>query len=125
MRISSRDALDTAVAQAREKKIDLTKQGELEKAVAQAAPTLREMAETLIKENFTKYSAGTEGVAAYLDRIATSNDLSDHEQSQKEVLITGLALLQKMEDDRTRAPLQSILDGQIPTDSPIVPSGPQ
>ena len=105
--------------------LNIYKEGELEKAVAQAAPTLREMAETLIKENFAKYSAGTEGVAAYLDRIATSNDLSDHEQSQKEVLITGLALLRKMEDDRTRAPLQSLLDGQFPSDSPIVPSGPQ
>ena len=117
-----RDALDTAVAQAREKNIDLTNEGELEKAVAQAAPTLREMAETLIKENFAKYSAGTEGVAAYIDRIATSDDLSDHEQSQKEVLITGLALLRKMEDDKSRAPLQSILEGQVPTDSPLLPS---
>ena len=117
-----RDALDSAVAQAREKNIDLTKEGELEKAVAQAAPTLREMAETLIQENFAKFSAGTEGVAAYIDRIATSDDLSDHEQSQKEVLITGLALLRKMEDDSSRAPLQSIFEGQIPIDSPLLPS---
>jgi hypothetical protein len=120
-----REAFDTVVAKAREKNIDLAKEGELEKAVAQSAPTLREMAETLIQANFEKYSDGADGVAAYIDRIATSSDLTDHEQSQKQVLITGLALLQKMEKDKNRAPIQSILEGRIPADSPVPVAAPR
>ena len=119
------DAFNTAMAKAREKNIDLTKEGELEKAVAQAAPNLREMAEVLINDNFEKYSAGTDGVAAYIDRISTSEGLSDHERSQREVLITGLALLRKMEEDRSRAPIQSLLDGRIPADSPVPANAPK
>ena len=115
------DALDDTIAQAKEKNIDLAKEGELEKAVAGAAPALREMVQTLIEANFDKFSEGTTEVSAYIDNLVSSDNLTDHEQAQKEVLISGLALLRKMEEDRSRAPIQGVLNGTIPADSPLPP----
>jgi hypothetical protein len=113
------DAFEDVIAEAKKKNIDLAKEGELEKAVAQAAPALREMVQVVIEQNFEKFSEGTTGVGVYIDHIASDENLTDHEQAQKEVLISGLALLKKMELDRSRAPIQGVLDGTIPADSPL------
>jgi len=113
------DAFEDIIAEAKKKNIDLAKEGELEKAVAQAAPALREMVQVVIEQNFEKFSEGTTGVGVYIDHIASDENLTDHEQAQKEVLISGLALLKKMELDRSRAPIQGVLDGTIPADSPL------
>jgi hypothetical protein len=114
-----RNAFEDVIAEAKKKNIDLAKDGELEKAVAQAAPALREMVQVVIEQNFEKFSEGTTGVGVYIDHIASDENLTDHEQSQKEVLISGLALLKKMEQDRSRAPIQGVLNGTIPEDSPL------
>ncbi|NBP89069.1 MAG: hypothetical protein EBU59_11340 [Planctomycetia bacterium] len=77
------------------------------------------MVQVVIEQNFEKFSEGTTGVGVYIDHIASDENLTDHEQAQKEVLISGLALLKKMELDRSRAPIQGVLDGTIPADSPL------
>lgn len=115
------DAFEDVIAEAKKKNIDLAKEGELEKAVAQAAPALSEMIQVVIEQNFDKFSEGTTEVGVYIDHIATDENLTDHEQAQKQVLISGLALLKKMESDRSRAPIQSVLNGTIPEDSPLPP----
>jgi hypothetical protein len=54
-------------------------------------------------------------VGSYIEELVSAGDaatLSPLQQSQRELLLTGLALIKKIESDPQRAPLQKILDGR-------------
>ncbi len=104
------------IAQAKEKKLDLTKEGELEAAVGKIAPNLRKMIETIIEENIKEFESGTNEISAYVSRLATNEGLTDHEIAHREIIISGLALIKKMEQDPSRAPIKGVLRGDVPVE---------
>ena len=71
------------VAQAKEKKIDLAKEGELEAAVGKIAPNLRKMIENIIEENIKEFESGTNEISAYVSRLSTNEGLTDHEKAHR------------------------------------------
>jgi len=101
------------VAQAKEKKIDLAKEGELEAAVGKIAPNLRKMIETIIEENIKEFESGTNEISAYVSRLSTNEGLTDHEKAHREIMISGLALIKKMEQDPSRSPIKGVLRGDL------------
>lgn len=108
------EGFNDVIAQAKEKKIDLAKEGELESAVSEIAPNLRKMIETIIEENMKRFESGTNEISAYVSRLSQGEGLTDHEQAHLEIMITGLALIKKMEADSSRAPITRVLRGEIP-----------
>ncbi len=104
------------IAQAKEKKLDLTKEGELEAAAGKIAPNLRKMIETIIEENMKEFESGTNEISAYVSRLSTNEGLTDHEIAHREIMISGLALIKKMEQDPSRAPIKGVLRGDVPVE---------
>ena len=102
------------VAQAKDKKIDLAKEGELEAAVSKIAPNLRKMIEIIIEENVKQFESGTNEISAYVSRLSTNEGLTDHEKAHREIMISGLALIKKMEQDPSRSPIKGVLRGDLP-----------
>ncbi len=102
------------VTQAKEKKIDLAKEGELEAAVGKIAPNLRKMIETIIEENMEEFKSGTNEISAYVSRLSANQGLTDHEEAHREIMISGLALIKKMEQDPSRSPIKGVLRGDFP-----------
>ena len=102
------------VTQAKEKKIDLAKEGELEAAVSKIAPNLRKMIEIIIEENVKQFESGTNEISAYVSRLSTNEGLTDHEKAHREIMISGLALIKKMEQDPSRSPIKGVLRGDLP-----------
>ena len=102
------------VTQAKEKKIDLAKEGELEAAVGKIAPNLRKMIETIIEENMKAIESGSNEISAYVSRLSANKGLTDHEKAHREIIISGLALIKKMEQDPSRSPIKGVLRGDLP-----------
>ncbi len=108
------DGFNDVIAQAKEKNIDFAKDGELEEAVGKIAPNLRQMIESIIEENIDEFKSGTNEISAYISRLSADEDLTDHEKSHREILISGIALIRKMENDPSRSPIGGILRGDLP-----------
>tara|TARA_Y100000385_G_scaffold286872_1_gene349799 strand:+ start:449 stop:1222 length:774 start_codon:yes stop_codon:yes gene_type:complete len=108
------DGFNDVIAQAKEKKIDLEKDGELEEAVGKIAPNLRQMIESIIEENMDEFKSGTNEISAYISRLSTDKDLTDHEKAHREIMISGIALIRKMENDPSRSPISGIMRGDLP-----------
>ena len=104
------------IAQAKEKRLDLSKEGELEAAVGKIAPNLRKMIETIIAENMKEFESGTNEISAYVGRLSANENLTDHEKAHREIMISGLALIKKMEQDPSRAPIKGVLRGDVPAE---------
>jgi hypothetical protein len=76
---------------------------------------MRDALKKAIDELYREYTAGADNVGSYVEQLVASGadaSLSPLQQSQREILLTGLALIKKIESDPTRAPLQKILDGR-------------
>ena len=108
------EGFEDVVAQAKEKKIDLAKEGELEAAVGKIAPNLRKMIEKIIEENIKEFESGTNEISAYVSRLSANQGLTDHEKAHRKILVSGLALIKKMEQDPTRSPIKGVLRGDLP-----------
>ena len=108
------EGFNDVIAQAKEKKLDLSKEGELEAAVGKIAPNLRKMIETIIEENMKEFESGTNEISAYVGRLSANENLTDHEKAHREIMISGLALIKKMEQDPSRAPIKGVLRGDVP-----------
>ncbi len=106
--------LATAFQQAAEQGIDLNDPAQVDKLVDDAIPLVRKELTAKVRELYQEYADGSASVGEFIDRLATANDLSPLEKQQREVLITGLALIQKLEADPARSPLQGVLDGKLP-----------
>jgi hypothetical protein len=107
--------LEESINKAREEGIDLTDEKQLDALVDAAAPTIRETLKKAVDELYREYTAGADNVGSYIEELVAAGDaanLSPLQQSQRELLLTGLALIKKIESDPQRAPLQKILDGR-------------
>ena len=73
------------------------------------------MIESIIEENMQEFKTGTNEVSAYISRLSTDQNLTDHEKAHREILISGIALIRKMENDPSRSPIGGILQGDLPS----------
>ena len=107
--------LEGAITKANEQGIDLSDEKQLDALIDSAAPTMREALKKAIDELYGEYSAGADSLSSYIEQLAVAGDgkqLTPLQQSQREILLTGLALIKKIESDPKRAPLQKALDGR-------------
>jgi len=105
--------LEGAISKAREEGVDLTDEKQLDDLVDAATPTMRDALKKAIDELYREYTAGANNVGSYIEELVSTGataSLSPLQQSQRELLLTGLALIKKIESDPQRAPLQTILD---------------
>lgn len=101
--------LSTAFDAAAEKGIDLNDPTQVKKLIEEAMPLVREELAVKVNDLYRGYAAGSDSVGEFVDRLATASDLSPLEKEQREVLITGLALMRKLEVDPSQGPLQGVL----------------
>jgi hypothetical protein len=76
---------------------------------------MRDALKKAVDELYGEYSAGADSLGSYIEQLAVAGDgkqLTPLQQSQREILLTGLALIKKIESDPKRAPLQKALDGR-------------
>lgn len=107
--------LDGAIAKAREDGIDLSDEKQLDALVDSAAPTMRDALKKAVDDLYREYTAGADNLGATSSsspRPGADKQLTPLQQSQREILLTGLALIKKIEADPKRAPLQKVLDGR-------------
>ena len=105
--------LDEAISKAEEGGVDLTDAKQLDALVDSAAPTMRETLKKAIDELYAEYTDGADSVGSYIEELTApgkEKQLTPLQQSQREILLTGLAIIQRMESDPSRAPLQGVLD---------------
>lgn len=106
--------LSTALKQATDQGLDLTSPDAVNALVDDAITLLRKELKKKIDDLYVEYSDGADSVSEFMDRLASASDLSPIEKEQREVLITSLALIQKLEADPSRSPLQGIIKGELP-----------
>ena len=107
--------LEGAITKANEQGIDLSDEKQLDALIDSAAPTMRDTLKKAVDELYGEYSAGADSLGGYIEQLAVAGDgkqLTPLQQSQREILLTGLALIKKIESDPKRAPLQKALDGR-------------
>jgi hypothetical protein len=109
-----RGLLSTAVSRAVEKGVNLADPAQMNALVEQAIPLVRSELKGKVVELYEEYTSGAESIGGYVERLASAADLSPVEKQQREILLTGLALIQKMESDPSRSPLQGVLEGKAP-----------
>lgn len=107
--------LEGSMIKAREQGIDLNDEKQLDALVAAAAPTMRDALKKAIDQLYGEYTSGADNLGSYIEQLAAAGDgktLTPYQQTQREILLTGLALIKKMESDPDRAPLQKVIDGR-------------
>lgn len=107
--------LEGAIVKAREQGIDLGDEKQLDALVDSAAPTMRESLKRAIDKLYSEYTAGADSLGYYIEQLAAADgekELTPLQKSQREILLTGLALIKKIEADPKRAPLQKVLEGR-------------
>jgi len=107
--------LEGAILKAREEGVDLTDEKQFDALVDAAAPVMRDTLKKAVDELSAEYSLGAESLSRFIEDLAaagTGKQLSPLQQSQREILVTGLALIKKIESDPARAPLQKVLSGR-------------
>ena len=72
------------------------------------------MIEKIIEENIKEFESGTNEISAYVSRLSANQGLTDHEKAHRKILVSGLALIKKMEQDPTRSPIKGVLRGDLP-----------
>jgi hypothetical protein len=106
--------LEGSVVKAREAGIDLNDEKQLDALVAAAAPTMRDALKKSLDELYAEYTSGADNLGGFIEQLAAGDgrSLTSYQQTQREILLTGLALIKKMESDPDRAPLQKVIDGR-------------
>ena len=106
--------LEGSIVKAREQGIDLNDEKQLDALVAAAAPTMRDAVRKALDQLYAEYTTGADNLGGFIERLAVGDgkDLTSYQQTQREILLTGLALIKKMESDPDRAPLQTVIDGR-------------
>jgi hypothetical protein len=108
--------LDGAMVKAREEGIDLSDEKQLDALIDSAAPTMRDALKKAVDDLYREYTAGADSLGAYIEQLAAADadtQLTPLQQSQRAILLTGLALIKRIEADPKRAPLQKALDGRL------------
>lgn len=108
-----RQTLEASMAKAREDGVDLKDEKQLDALVASAAPVMRDALTKEIDKLYSEYSDGADGMVAYIENLVVGGDgkkLSPLQQSQREILLTGLAIIKKLEADPERSPVKQVID---------------
>lgn len=107
--------LKEAIERSKEKGIDINDDRQVDTLLEEAVPLVRDELRKVIAKLYDEYAAGADGIGSFIERLTTATDLTPLEKHQREVLLTGLALIKKIEADPSRAPLQGIIEGRAPT----------
>jgi len=108
-----RDTLDSSIAKAKEDGIDLADEKQLDALVKAAGPVIRRELKKEIDKLYTEYTVGADNVTAFIQQLVAeggNKKLSALEQSQRDALLTGLAIIKRLELDPSRAPVQKVID---------------
>jgi hypothetical protein len=111
---SLRGLLSVALSRAVEKGVNLADPAQVNALVEQAIPLVRSELKGKVLALYDEYASGAESIGGFVERLASSPDLSPVEKQQREILLTGLTIIQKMESDPSRRPLHGILEGKAP-----------
>ncbi len=107
--------LQGAMDKARDEGIDLKDEKQLDALIDAAAPAMRDTLKKAIDQLYAEYTAGADSLAAYIEKLVADGGqakLTSLEKSQRETLLTGLAIIKKIEADPTRSPLQKMIEGR-------------
>ncbi len=107
--------LKEAIQRSKDEGVDLNDSRQVDKLLDESVPLIQDELRKVIARLYAEYADSADSITAFIERLTTATDLTPLETHQREVLLTGLALIKKMEADPTRAPLQGILEGQSPT----------
>ena len=105
-------SLAESITRAQEQGIDLTDESRFDALVETAAPAMREELKEALDEIYSEYSDSSAGMVAYIEQLIAPGDreqLTPVQESQREVLLTGLAIIKRLENDPIRSPLQKAL----------------
>ncbi|NCA10868.1 hypothetical protein EBR56_03525 [bacterium] len=108
-----RGTLDGSIAKAQEQGVDITDERQLDTLVKAAGPVIRAELKKQIDKLYMEYAAGADNVAAFIQQLVADGGgekLSALQQSQRDVLLTGLAIIKKLELDPSRGPVQKVID---------------
>lgn len=108
-----RDTLESSIVKAKEDGIDLAEEKQLDALVKAAGPVIRGELKKEIDKLYADYTVGADNVTAFIQQLVAEDGdkkLSALEQSQRDVLLTGLAIIKRLELDPSRAPVQKVID---------------
>jgi hypothetical protein len=111
----ARKTLEGAIVKAREDGVDLTDEKQLDALIDSAAPTMRDTLKTALDKLYAEYTVGADNLGSYIEQLVAGGadkQLTPMQRTQREILLTGLALIKKMESDPARSPLQKAIDGR-------------
>lgn len=106
--------LKEAVDRSTDKGININDNQQVDKLLEDVVPLVRDELRKVISRVYAEYAAGADGIGSFVERLTTATDLTPLERHQREVLLTGLALIKKIETDPSRAPLQGVIEGRSP-----------
>ncbi len=106
--------LAESLARARAEGIDLEDDAKVDALVAESAPLLRAELKKAVDELYAEYRKSADGLAGLVDRLTGGDSLDEEGRRQKEILVTGLAIIRKLEADPSRAPIQGVIRGESP-----------
>lgn len=106
--------LQEAIARSKDKGIDLNDKRQIDALVDESMPLVRKELRKVIAQLYAEYAASADGIGTFINRLTSATDLTPLEKHQREVLISGLALIKKIEADPSRAPLQGLIEGRSP-----------
>lgn len=104
--------LTEAIAEAREEGIDLADERKFNAVVDAVAPRMREELKKALDGIYGEYSDSAAGTVAYIEQLVSPEgrqQLTPMQESQRDVLLTGLAIIKRLENDPIRSPLQKAL----------------
>jgi len=107
--------LEGSITKAREEGVDLTDAKQLDALIDSAGPAMRNALKKAIDDLYKEYTLGADSLGGYIETLVANDgtaSLTPIQQNQREILLTGLALIKKIESDPQRAPLQKVLDGR-------------
>jgi hypothetical protein len=108
------ELLQESLERARREGIDVNDDAQLDKLIDDSGPLVRAKLEAAIAELYAEYLKAADGFGGVVDRLTSGDPLDPAEQRQKELLVTGLAIIRKVEADPRRAPIQGVLRGDVP-----------
>lgn len=106
--------LAESLDRARSEGIDLDDDKQVDALVDKAAPFMRTELKKAVDEIYAEYRKSAEGIGAVVARLTSGEPLDADEERQKEILVTGLAIIRKLEADPSRAPVQGVIRGDVP-----------
>lgn len=106
--------LKESLDRARAEGIDLEDDAQVDALVDQAAPLMRAELKKAVDEIYAEYRKSADGFGTVVDRLTGGEALDAAEERRKEILVSGLAIIRKLEADPSRAPVQGVIRGEVP-----------